>query len=278
MFREIIKGTTLLSAVLLAAGCSSDRVKEKAEELYAQSLESRSQGNYEEAVKLLDSIDHAYPAAIDVRRKATALRPLLMEQLTNRQLEIADSISAVSSWRLDSMKKYNLPVSNVIENYFVPSAEGKVNVAAVPGLHARMSPDGRFYIVATAPGHLGLTSVSVQSDGETVSSPAISYDGERSDRSGANDVITFVEAECDELGSFIMRHRNSPVSVTYSGKNSRTLPLADNQKEGVATLYETSALVRECKKQEIEKQRLTRVLEVVRSQIARTASDSISIE
>lgn len=278
MFREIIKGTTLLSAVLLAAGCSSDRVKEKAEELYAQSLESRSQGNYEEAVKLLDSIDHAYPAAIDVRRKATALRPLLMEQLTNRQLEIADSVSAVSSWRLDSMKKYNLPVSNVIENYFVSSAEGRVNVAAVPGLHARMSPDGRFYIVATAPGHLGLTSVSVESDGETVSSPAISYDGERSDRSGANDVITFVEAECDELGSFIMRHRNSPVLVTYSGKNSRTLSLAANQKEGVATLYETSALVRECKKQELEKQRLTRVLEVVRSQIARTASDSISIE
>lgn len=278
MFREIIKGTTLLSAVLLAAGCSADRVKEKAEELYAQSLESRSQGNYEEAVKLLDSIDHAYPAAIDVRRKATALRPLLMEQLTNRQLEIADSISAVSSWRLDSMKKYNLPVSNVIENYYVSSAEGKINVAVVPGLHARMSPDGRFYIVATAPGHLGLTSVSVESDGETVSSPAISYDGERSDRSGANDVITFVEAECDELGSFIMRHRNSPVSVTYSGTSRRTLPLADNQKEGVVTLYETAALVRECKKQEIEKQRLTRVLEVVRSQIARTASDSISIE
>lgn len=278
MFREITKGAVLVSTVMLMAGCSSDHVKEKAEELYAQSLDLRKQGDFETAVMLLDSIDHAYPAAIDVRRKVTALRPLLMEQLTNRQLEVADSISAVSSWRLDSMKKYNQLVSNVIENYYVPASEGKINVASTTGLHARMSPDGRFYIVASAPGHVGLVSVAVESDGESVSTPAVSYDGERSDRSGANDVITFVEAECDEIGNFIMRHRNSPVSVTYSGNTSRTLPLAANQKEGVATLYETAALVRECKKQEIEKQRLTRVLEVVRSQIARTASDSISIE
>lgn len=278
MLREITKGILFVSAAAFVAGCSSDRVKEKAEELYGQALELRKQGKYDEAVKLLDSIDHAYGAAIDVRRKGTALRPLLMEQLTNRQLEIADSIAAISSWRLDSLKKYNQPVSNVIENYYVPSAEGKVNVAATPGLHARMSPDGRFYIVATAPGHLGMTSVSASSDGESVSTPAISYDGERSDRSGANDVITFVEAECDELGNFVMRHRNSPISVTYSGKSNRTVPLSESQKAGVAALYETASLVRECKKQEIEKQRLTRVLEVVRSQIARTSSDSISIE
>lgn len=278
MFREIIKGILMLSAAVSVVACSSNAAVEKAEELYGQSLELRKQGNYEGAIELLDSIDRAYPSAIDVRRKVTALRPLLMEQVTNRQLEIADSISALSSWRLDSMKKYNQPVSNVIENYFVPAAEGKINVAAVPGLHARMSPDGRFYIVATAPGHIGMTSVTVTSGSESASSPVISYDGERSDRSGANDVITFVEAECDGLGNFIMHHRDSPVSVTYSGKTSRTELLSANQKEGVALLYETASLVRECKKQEIEKQRLTRVLEVVRSQIARTASDSISIE
>ena len=57
------------------------------------------------------------------------------------------------------------------------------------------------------------------------------------------------------------------------------MELPDTQKEGIAALFELSKIVRERKRQEIEKQRLEKTLSVVRSQIARTImTDSLDME
>ncbi len=281
MFNVAIKKTKsviILSTALTIASCGGSSVSENAQRIYNEALRLNSQCRYQDALDLLDSIDAAYPEATDVRRQAVSLRPIVLEQLTNRQLEIADSISAVSAFRLDSMSASLRLVSNPIENYYIPQCEGRVDVGGSVGLHARMAPDGRPYIIATAPGHLRLTAVSVSAGGESASTPAVAHDGERSDRSGINDVVTFIEGECIEIGNFISEHKNEPLSVSFSGDKTVSVQLSEPQKQGVASVFEISSLIRQRKKQEIEKQRLERMLQAVRSQIARTVRDTIPSE
>ncbi len=274
MFKEAIKSTlTGVVMVLLMISCGRS-VNDKAEELYNEAELLNSQKKYEESLVMLDSIDHAYAAAVDVRRKAMQLRPRVQEQLTSLQLQTADSIAAVDAFRLDSLSKQTLLVQNAVENYFVDRGEGHVDVSAVPGLHPRMAPDGRFYMVATSPRSVNATLIAVSSGGESANTPSIAFDGERNDHVGGRDVLTFIEGDCQEVGEFILRHRNDPINVTFSGNNSVTIPLDDVQRQAVANLFETSTLIRERKKQELEKQRLEKLLTVIRSQIARTTQDT----
>jgi len=277
MYKEAIKFPALLLMGLLYS-CGGNSVSNQATDLLNQARACDASENYQGAITLLDSIDHAFPAAVDVRRDAMQLRPRVMEKLTIRQLEMADSVAAVDTWRLDSLSKYTRKVTNPIENYLVSSAEGHVNVSTTPGLHARMAPDGRFYLVASSPQHIGMTSLSLSSGGETVHSPSVSFDGERNDRSGALDVITYIEGECQEMGDFLLRHRNEPVTVSYIGTKTVSKPLSVAQLNSAATMFETAQLVRRRRTQELEKKRLERLLDAIRGQIARTTRDSVSQE
>ncbi len=266
--------------LILMAACGGKSDTDRAGDLYSQAEVLYSNGKYEEALTLLDSMDRSCPTAIDIRRKGMSLRPRLMEQAANRQLEIIDSISAIESYRLDSLSKQTQLVQNTVGNYYVSKAEGHVDVGTVSGLHGRMSPDGRIYIVATSPNPVNPASITVTSGQESASTPAVSYDGERNDRSSGKDVITFIEGECQDVAKFIYEHQGQPLTVTYNGSNGKqvSMTLPDNQKEGIATLYATSVVVRERKKQELEKQRLEKTLQTARSQIARTMDDTAAEE
>ncbi len=114
---------------MLLASCGGSSVSEKAGQLYEDAVQLNTERHYQAALDLLDSIDSVYPEAIEVRRQAMALRPILLEQLTNRHLEVADSLSAVCAFRLDSMSKLLRLVPNPIENYYVPQSDGATDVS-----------------------------------------------------------------------------------------------------------------------------------------------------
>lgn len=272
----------LSSALIVSVGlasclssCSSSS-SDKAKELLTKAEEVGRAGHYQQALDLLDSLDHAYQSEVDVRRQGMALRPRMVEQLANMQLQQADSIAAVGAYKLDTLLTRLKIVDNAIENYYVAVAEGGSSTTS-PGLHPRMSTDGRFYMVATSPKQVGATSVTVSvASGESATSATVAYDGERNDRYNGADVITFIEAECIELGKFVFEHSNEPMTLTFNGGSSvATQSLSTAQREAIAIVYECATVARERKKQELEKQRLTRMLDVARSQIARTLQDSI---
>lgn len=276
-----VQNKSIIACIVCGAGvvagfasCTGTTTSDRANELLQQAEACGKEGKYQEALNLLDSIDHAYPTEVDVRRRGMGLRPRMVEQLTNLQLQTADSIAAVSTYKLDSLSKGLKMVNNAVENYYVAASEG-AGSSTSPGLHPRVAADGRFYIIAASPRSVGATSVTVTATGESATTSTVGYDGERNDRSSGTDVITFIEAECDEVGCFISQHRNEPITATFNGNSTATLTLSEAQRNAIANLYETASLIRERKKQELEKQRLTRLLDVARSQIARTTLDSI---
>lgn len=261
-----------LSLGLLASCSSSER--EKAEALYAQAEERMNQGDYELAIEMLDSLDHTYPSEVEVRRKGMHLRPQVIEKNSLLELSQTDSLLAVTQLKSDSVAKYISRVDNPIEPYYVAADFKGKDVTAAPGLYARITPDGQFYMLSSVNKPLNTTSVTVaMPGGVSAQTSSVSYDGERNDRQGGCEVITFMQAECDTIGALIANNPDAKFTLTFNGRKSYTMPLPENQQKGIATMYEAASLLRDLKIYQIRKTHLEKQLELARSQQARTFNE-----
>lgn len=268
MFKEAI---STLSACLLLFSCSGNSDSDKANALLAEAEQACETGRYELAVTLCDSLKTAYPQEIEARRKSLHIMSLANEGMAVKRLEKADSILAVTGVRGDSLKRLLRWVNNPVEGYYVAQNEPSGTVSATDGLHARVTPEGDFYIISSlkAPA-VKSTSVTVSCGGEQASTSTVAYDGERNDRSMGAEVITFLGVECEELGKFVASHADLPVTLTFSGDKSHSISLPKQQAEAIRTLYEYAATVRDAKVAMVEKSKLERTVETARSQAART--------
>lgn len=276
MFSEPIKHL-LLTAIGLSvlAGCSSDKSKEteqQAAQLLSESRECFETGRYEEALRLLDSIDRSLPGAVKTRKEASQFRPEVLERHTARQLSLTDSLMTVNSILGDSLRSLLEYVSNPIEGYYAVKGEGATNVRDKAGLHCRVSADYHFYIVATSAGGRNATAVQLSAGGKSVRSNDVPYDGERNCRTGAGMSITFTEAESAPLADFIeeIAAPGNTVEMAFldNGRPVSTLTLTPEQLRSAAIISGFSRAVRNDKKYRIEKQRLQSQLEIARQQIA----------
>lgn len=205
-----------------------------------------------------------------MRRQAMHLRPQIIEKQTLIDLQYADSIAALQLLKGDSLNRLLTYVSNPVEGYYVSESAKGIDVSATPGLHARMSPDGQFYILSSSKRLVKSTSFSVSTEGEEARSAVVEYDGERNDRSSGSEIITFIQAECDSVGRFILKHRDEPLTLTIHGATNYSIALPESQRKSISQVYETALAIRDCKLTQINKARLEKQLSIARSQMAKT--------
>lgn len=255
----------------LLAGCSGSGTRELAESLYTQAESALDEGRYAEALSLTDSIKNACPDQIDIRRQSLHIAARANEGLTLRRLEQADSLFNVTGIAADSLSRLVKKVDNPVEPYFVSAKVDPASVQTTTGLQARMSPDGHFYVISTLTGRsVKSTSVSVSDGSASATTSTVAFDGERNDRSGGKEIITFVGAECDSLGRFVSENRHKPLTVTFHGEKDYSMPMPAAQIEAMATLRDYYEVTRKATVAALEKERLTRALDLARSQAART--------
>lgn len=260
-----------LATLSILASCSGSGDKAKAEALLDEATAAYDTHNYVDALALTDSIKSAYPAEIDVRRRALHLATRATEGLTVQRLQEADSLVAVLGVKGDSLQRLVKFVKNPIEGYYTGASTDPENVGAVNGLQARISPDGDFYIISSLKGKtVKSTSVTVSCNGVSASTASVAHDGERNDRSMGAEIITFMGVECDSLGRFISQHRSTPMTLTFNGSSTHSMPLPATQASEIATLYDYATTLRQAKLASIEKERLTRMLDIARTQAAKT--------
>lgn len=275
MLSEVIKQGCILSALIVGMsfqGCSEK--DDKAGELLGQSQEALEAGNYEKVLILLDSIDHTYPDAVEVRRKAMAIRPKAIENVTIKQLSVADSLLAVEMSKGEALCNKLVKIDNPIEPYMIGEAEKGVVFSAVAGLHSRLSPDGMLFLTATNNRPCGAECVILISGADRLKSPIIKADGERNQLLNGCEVITFTPDESNELAEFVAAHNNSPITLVFEGRRgSQKMNLSEVQEQAVHQTYETSRTLINCRVLNLEKQRLEKQLAVARNQIARTLSE-----
>lgn len=277
MFNAAIESRLLglVCATVLTASfssCGNGNGEKEAAALVAEATTALDNGDYTTAISLADSVKRAYPRAIEARRQALHITSVATGELSVRSLESADSLLAVLAIRADSLKPLVKYVDNPVEGYYIAAADIPDAVRTTSGLQARLSPEGDFYIIATlkAPG-VKTTSVSVSDGQATATTATVPYDGERNDRYGGLETITFIAAECDTVGSFIASDPGRPMSLTFNGEaGSRTIDLPATTASRIATLHDYAVTMRRARVAAIEKERLSRTVDIARSQAART--------
>lgn len=261
-----------LTACLMAACSGTDRREAEAGNLYNQAVTATDAGNYELAAALLDSIDSSCPRAIEVRRDAMYLRTRVQEGLTLHEISATDSAIVALQVRGDSLKHTLQWVSNPVEGYYVGRGAG-TDPHGTTGLHARMMPDGTFYIISSLAQGCGHTSVTVSTGGASATTRSVAHDGERNDRSSGTEIITYTPAECDTVGRLIMEHPGARFTLTFNGRKSFTTTLNPAQQRAIADMMTMVETARQLKMQAGRKSVLEQRLNVLRQQQARTVRE-----
>ncbi len=273
-----IKLSALTGLALLAVSCSGNGDTEKATALLDEARQAYEAGNFANSLSLTDSIKNAYPKEIDVRREALHLATKATEGLTLQKLEQADSLSAVLAVRGDSLQRLIKFVKNPIEGYYTAATADPAKFFSTTGLQARVSPDGNFYLMSSLKAKsVKSTSIAVSAGGEEARTSTVAHDGERNDRSMGGEVITFIGAECDSVGHFISNHSSEPIKLTFVGNSTYSMPLPEKQAQEIALLYDYATTLRRFKVASLEKERLSRAVDIARSQAARTFVEKDSI-
>lgn len=266
--------SVMVGIATIATSCTTNSVDEiDARNLLAQSRSDFENCRFDHAILLLDSIDNAYPKAVETRREVRMLRPQIIEQQSARELSKMDSLMVVNSIKGDSLKSCFTFVSNPVEGYYVSKSTGAADVNKVAGLHTRISPDYHFYMMASCPQAIKSISVAVSADGVSVSSPSIAFDGERNARHGKCEIITFTEAETAPIAKFISDHGKSPITITFNGESGKSysMILGQTQKDALVGAYGLIMAVNSDKTYRLEKERLQRQLEIARRKLAEVA-------
>ncbi|MDE7410488.1 MAG: hypothetical protein K2M94_00415 [Paramuribaculum sp.] len=266
-----IIGLPLISYI--STSCSDDNVK-RAENLLSSAEESLANHDFNHTLSLLDSIDHAYPKVIDVRKKAMSIRPKAMEGAIINKIAETDSMLAINLIAGDSLSRNLIKIDNPIEPYFISQADANIKSQYnVEGLHGRVAPDGMFYIIASASGSAPFTTIAVETGGLTAETSAVNPDGERNRMLDKNRVITYIAGECDSVGR-ILSDYNTPATVILKNgdKEIKRFTLSESQREGISDTYLTAQAFMKCHLLRIEKAKLEKQLSLSRQQIADTYS------
>lgn len=271
--------TIALSAIMLeACGPSqADRQNSASRDIYNAADSMFQNGQYQQSLALLDSIDRSIPSAVDIRRMASRLRPQVMERYAAAQLSRIDSLSIAGTIAGDSLRQFVKFVNHDMEGYYVALPDrGTENPRNTPGIYARMSPDYNFYIIATAPTKAAITRLSLSAPGqESVTTPDIAPDGERNGSCPAGRIITLTEAESDPLARFIIRTpSDTPIKLSFltpEATVAASLTLTEKQRQSIATLRRFVQTIDSDKFYRLEKERLQLILTQVRQQTANLA-------
>lgn len=278
MFRAVTKifSAGLVCGILLSAPSCGDSKAEAGGKLLDKANEKYEQGDYAAALSIVEEIDSLYRGETDLRRKAMHLKPRIIEQITLGKLAENDSLIAVTQIFADSVGRTMRFVSNPVEGYYVARTEpADINTAS--GLYARVSPDGHFYMVAVNAAGGRSNAISVSVGGESAMSSSLPSDGERVDRSGPSEVMTFMQVECDSVGSLISRHGGEPFTVSFIG-SGKSVNVSAAQSAAIADVYKGAESIRTMKLLQVQRNKLEKTLSVARSQIARTLADSTDVK
>lgn len=276
MWREAIDRINILPCVAAAAiiCCScSDGGKKQAQDLYQKASRMIDSGAYSSAIELLDSIDSTYPSQVDIRRSGMHIKAKAIEGKTLQDLQVNDSLLAVATASSDDFKSVVTFVTNPVEGYYVASSQKDVPVESTEGIHARISPDGLFYIISSAKAGTGSTGVELSAGGESARSALIQADGERNDRSMGSEIITFMQSECDTIGHFALNHAGDPITLTFVGGKNRSVQLPQAQAQALANVYAAAGVFRQLRLLQLQKSMLEKQLTISRSQQARTYTE-----
>lgn len=182
-----MKHSTIAAIALLAifTACSGDADRQGAEAMLNSIDSAMSTGDYQTAIRLIDSLNATYPRQIEIRKSTDSLRLISIEGLTQQQIPDADADIARCRVAIDSLLPLFVqqkPAASLPE-YLLYNTLSKTAFADKPCIQPRVNTgqdaDDTPWIVAVNAGRdIGLSAVTfIMSDGTEYQTKLYSGDG-----------------------------------------------------------------------------------------------------
>lgn len=256
-------------------GCSGSKT-ESAETLLTQAESALTSGDYRSALSLTDSIQRAYPTDAEARRAANHLHAKAMMALTQAELAANDSLLLDLQ---DTTDRFQNSVRTIgvdgSESYTVASSDKEYSrLGTFDGLHARLSPDGQLMLVSSSAAPIGHTYIIIKSGNEEIVSTPVPADGELNRRERSGEIVHHTGTMADSIARFIAAHDQTPVELRLEGgKASKGITLSPDMIRSISTLSQYRDTYRKLQLLILQRERLSRQLDVARNQVARTSPD-----
>lgn len=165
-------------------------------------------GEYETAISLIDSLNKAYPAQVELRRELIPLRAKAMKAYSEESLVRTDSLVTVLQAQIAGYSDvmHHVEGDDDLDGYYVVKSTYNPDLSAFTGIQPRVSDlDYSMYIIASsADKRVGVTQIVLSSPDGQMASTAIPEDSERAGDTDAfgSDIASFRAEEVADLAAW----------------------------------------------------------------------------
>lgn len=266
------------AAVLATASCGSDKEHKAAAALSAKADSLMKAGNFEAAIELYDSLNHAYPKEIDLRKASDAKRARAIEGLAQSQAPLLDrAIDSLNSVIAGLYPDFNREQSSSALNaYAVHKSLAGQKTVGTAALQPRINVEGNdvsdtpWSIAVFAPSNIGLSSVNVTTaSGQSFTLDAFSNDGQ---------VGSIVTSVAEPLGKYLSEHPDDlATAFTLNGKKGKAQgKLTPAFSTATAASYNYAMAKQQLRSTLINREKIERRIVIAREQAAKAAAPAES--
>lgn len=264
------------AAVLATASSCGNKEHEAAAALSAKADSLLKAGNFEAALGLYDSLNHAYPKEIDLRKASDAKRARAIEGLAQSQAPLLDrAIDSLNSVIAGLYPDFNREQSSSALNaYAVHKSLAGQKTVGTAALQPRINVEGNdvsdtpWSIAVFAPSDIGLGSVTVTTaSGQSFTLDVFSGDGQ---------VGTIVTSVAEPLGKYLCEHPDDPATAfTLNGKKGKAQgKLTPAFTTATAASYNYASAKNRLRSTLINREKIERRIVIAREQAAKAASQA----
>ena len=264
----------------VVVSCGESQEEKMAKEMLAQATVCFNEGQYEQALEIVDTIPVMFPKQIKVRKAALDLKPAIIELATDQAInQCEQDIEKIQQEFLSAREKMQrIENPELVEGYWLPSALKGSGFMSTTGIQPRVNDDGSFNIISEVnnAGNLHHSSFSLRaSNGDEAVSGSVPFDNELNYRINNSETVTYAEEKVDTVGKFAMSHYGEKMQLTFHGEagKSKSVTLSGNEVSAIADAYNMATLQKKGKKLVAQKQLLERKLELARQQKLRNRTD-----
>ncbi len=229
--KTFIIATLILCAAGLMASCgkSPATTDNAATELLSQAETSCDNGQPEQALLLIDSLNKAFPKQVQILRKAMYLRTQATAQLIVARTAENDSLKAQAQAIVNKLSGgfKTIGGKDLVESYRVCKSDGDLSGT---DLQARIDESGDVYLATSHSGAAtGYTRISISNGAESVTS-----DAAENYRFADTEMVTFRGEKCDSLCLFVADNEAKTLKATFLGHSKSSVTMSLKQKQCIA--------------------------------------------
>lgn len=241
-----------LSIILFFLAFLSSCKEKKNEEaiLYLSNIETLyKNGEYENALNKVDSIQRLYPKAYEEIKAGLTLKQDIRKALNKEQIRVCDSLLSIYVHKIDSIMEvfvYQKDKEDT-KGIFIPKTVS--NSIATTTLRAGVNEDGTMYIESVYLGGQQHNKLGVISkDKQSTETLPVNDDGLNfrfSNLGQQYEIIKITPIHDNGLSEFIFKNTDQPLTVQLKGKNTTSYSLSNVQKKAITDSYLLSSWITE---------------------------------